>query len=307
MIKDICYAVFGCQDLDEARPFLTDFGLTVSAEQPGCIYFRGAQERPYIFVLRKAEKPGLLAIGYELDSEASLYATAERLGVSVAPISENPWGGLRAVVSDCDGNRVELVHGLRSLEPLPLPREEVVFNSGGKIRRKGRLPHFEDGPTPVLQLAHVVHTSLNPQRFVDWYVENLGAYPSDVLMGPEQPVATFMRFPNGSEYVDHHNVAVFAGKGVGVQHLCFESLDLDAVFMAHRYLRSKGYRQSWGPVRHLAGGAISDYWITPWGLRVEHVTDGDVLNDQFETSVAPFDEGTILQWTTQPVPAEFGE
>lgn len=309
MIKTMSHAVFGCPDLGEAIRFLTDFGLAVSAEQPGCVYFRGTAERPYLLVMKKTEKPGLIAAGYEVDSEENLRAIARRLGVAVTPISDNQWGGLRAVTSDCDGNGIELVYGVQRVKPLPMPREAVVFNSNGEVHRKGRLPIFEDAPTPVVRLCHVVHDSPDVRRFIDWYVKNLGAYPSDILMAPpdsQHPAAAFLRFPCGSDWVDHHNVAVFAGKAVGVQHVCFESLDLDSIFMAHRYLKDKGHHQSWGPVRHMVGGAISDYWLTPWGLRVEHVIDGDVVNDEFETLVRPLSEQTALQWTTQPFPTEIG-
>lgn len=308
MIRNMSYAIFGCRDLEGSTRFLTDFGLAVSNEQPGCIYFRGAEDRPYLFILKEAEKPGLIAAGYEVDSEKSLRAIARQLEISVEPILDNPWGGLRAVTSDCDGNGIELVYGVQRVEPLPMPRRVVLFNSNGKITRKGRLPIFDEAPTPVVRLCHVVHVSPDVHRFTDWYVKNLGAYPSDILTNtehPEKAAAAFLRFPRGAEYVDHHNVAAFSGDEVGVQHVCFESLDLDAVFMAHRYLKAKGHRQSWGPVRHMVGGALSDYWLTPWGLRVEHVVDGDYLNDDFETQVAPLNHRVALQWTTQELPTAF--
>lgn len=309
MISNMNYAVFGCPDLQEAIRFMVDFGLVISAEQPGCVYFRGTENRPYLFVLKEVETPGLIATGYEVDSEENLRAMARRLGASVEPIADNPWGGLRAATVDCDGNRVELVYGIQRVEPLPMPRDAVVLNVNGKVYRKGRLPLFDDAPTPVVHLCHVVHESPDVRRFIDWYVNNLGAYPSDIFTGPHDPehaAAAFLRFPRGSDWVDHHNVAVFSSNEVGVQHVCFEALDLDSIFMAHRYLKEKGYRPSWGPVRHLIGGAISDYWLTPWGLRVEHVTDSDVVNDEFETRVATLNKRTALQWEIKESPSQMG-
>lgn len=305
MIKHVRYSVFGCADPAKAIPFLVDFGLAVSAERPDAVYFRGADQEPYVLVLKKTEKQGLIAVGYEVDSEENLQSMAKRLGCAVSPISDNSWGGLRAVTADCDGNGIELVYGIQPVKPLPMPRDAVVFNSNGQMRRKGRLPVFEDAPTPVLHLCHVVHESPDVRRFIDWYVSNLGAYPSDILTSPQDseiPAASFLRFPRGTEWVDHHNVAVFASKKVGVQHVCFEALDLDAIFMAHRYLKDKGYHQAWGPVRHNCGGAISDYWVSPWGLQVEHVTDGDIVNDECKTQVQPLSERSAFQWTTQPLP-----
>lgn len=307
MIKTVSHATFGCPDLEAATRFMVDFGLVVSHSAEGATYFRGAEGRPYIFVLKEAPQPGLVSVAYEVRSMDDLRAMAGKLGATVEPIDDNPWGGSSAKLVDCDGNPVEIVCGIQSVAPLKMPREAVVPNSGGQIRRKGRLPVFGDGPLPVLKLCHVVHASPDTQRFVDWYVEHLGAYPSDIVMGPRQPTLAFMRFPDGSNFVDHHNVGVFDGKKVGVQHVCFESLDMDAVFMAHRYLVKRGYRRSWGPVRHTYGGALSDYWHTSWGLRVEHVTDSDVLNDEYETLTLPMNELATLQWTTEKMPDHYME
>ena len=309
MIKDVCYASFNCKDLEEAKAFLVDFGLIPTHETSDVVYFRGACTRPYIFIVNRSEGQNLLcSVGYEVDTEANLRQMAGKLNADVLPITGNPWGGLEATTRDCDGNVVNLVWGIGELAPLALPREEVQLNTANKIRRKGRFPLFDkENPMPVLHLDHVIHASEDPQRFIDWYVENLGGYPSDILMGPKKPVLSFIRFPDGQNYVPHHRVGVFNGKQTGVQHVCFESLDLDAVFMAHHFLRSRGYRQSWGPLRHSVGGAISDYWHTPFGLRVEHVTDGDMLNDDYETLIRPMSEETAMQWATQELPAEFLE
>jgi catechol 2,3-dioxygenase-like lactoylglutathione lyase family enzyme len=307
MIKDVCYAEFACPDLSEAKHFLIDFGFVPTLEESDRIFFRGAESRPYIFIIRRGEEARILETGYTVDSEETLRSMAARLGGLVESADDNPWGGLRAKVKDCDGNTVVLLWNVRQLEPLKLAREEVKFNSGGIIRREGRLPVFGEVPPPVFHLCHVVHSSDDPTRFIEWYRDNLGAYPSDLLMGGEEPILAFMRFPDGKKYVPHHSVAVFNGKRNGVQHICFESLDVDAVFHGHRYLKSRGYKSSWGPLRHTVGGAISDYWHTPFGLRIEHVTDGDVLNDQFETGIQPMNDKTAYQWTTHAMPADFGD
>lgn len=309
MIKDVCYSEFNCPDLEEAKSFLVDFGMVVSREEPSRLFFRGAGKRPYIFIVQQAPESSLVATGYEIDTEENLRAMAKRLGSEVKPIEDNPWGGLRATVTDCDGNLVNLLWGVEQLEPLQMPREDVLMNTNGQVRRKGRLPVFGDVPPPVLNLCHVIHASSNPGRFVEWYKEHLGAYPSDILMGKKKPHLSFLRFPDGKNYVPHHRVGVFQGEGEkpGVQHVCFESLDMDAIFMGHRYLKSKGYKQSWGPLRHNLGGAISDYWYTPFGLQIEHVTDSDMLNDEDETGIHPFNLQGAYQWTTQDLPTEWDD
>jgi hypothetical protein len=282
--------------LGEVKTFFEDFGLVVSHEEEGRVYFRGFGNKPYIYVAEFGDESSLVSTAFEVDTEAALLVAADRFGSAIEEIA-GPWGGRSIATTDPDGNRVELVWGIEQLKPIPLPREPVLFNSGGDVHRRGRLPIFTKGPAPVLHLCHVIFGSPDPAGLIDWYVENLGAYPSDVIIDPEHvPIGAFIRFPQGKTYVDHHNVGVFKGPQNTPQHICFETLDLDALQMGHRYLQQKGYTASWGPVRHSLGGAISDYWLDPSGFRVEHVTDGDVLNDEYPTNRSPLSEEALLQW-----------
>jgi catechol 2,3-dioxygenase-like lactoylglutathione lyase family enzyme len=304
MIRTVSHAIFRCTDLAQSRRFYEDFGLTVCEESDERVFFRGAGTQPYIFGVEAANRPALSLVGYEVRSEAALEAAAARFNAPVEVIKDRPGGGRRVTTQDCDGNVIELVWGAQAVAPLPLPRPEVAFNSAGERRRLGRFPIFEETPTQILRLCHVVHASPDPRRFVQWYVDNLGAYPSDyILMADDRPFAAFIRFPDGKEFVDHHNVAVAGADAVGVNHTCFEVLDTDAVFMGHRFLEKRNYAKFGGPLRHSVGGAISDYWFDPDGFQVEHVTDGDCLNDEFETGFTPFSERATHQWSSHPMPA----
>jgi catechol 2,3-dioxygenase-like lactoylglutathione lyase family enzyme len=305
MIKTISHTTVRHADLDAARDFFTDFGLVVSHETDNRLYLRGTGSRPYIYIAEKAETPAYVSEAYEVVSRNALVSAAERFGVAIEKI-EAPGGGEKISLLDPDENVVELVYGIEETSPLPLSRNPVELNVGGGQARLGRFPIFEIGPPPVLRLCHIAHSSPDPERLLRWYVDILGAYPSDVIVTPEQDLAVaFARFPNGREFVDHHSVAVTKGPKNGAQHTCFETLDIDAVFMAHRYLASKGHNASWGPVRHALGGAISDYWTDPSGFKVEHVTDGDVLNDTFATTYSEASEESLMQWASNPLPDDF--
>jgi catechol 2,3-dioxygenase-like lactoylglutathione lyase family enzyme len=307
MIKCINHAVVRHDyPLGDVKKFFEDFGLIVSFEDENKVYFRGTEGRPYLYVAEKSDQKGLASVAFEATSEAALHLAAERLGSRVEAIAA-PWGGQQISTIDPDGNKIELVWGIEQLAALPLPRAAVAFNSGGEVRRLGRLPIFEKGPAPVLHLCHVIFGSPNPGNLIDWYIERLGAFPSDVIIAPDDKrIGAFMRFPRGKTYVDHHNVGVFMGPANSPQHICFETLDLDALQMGNRYLESKGYRASWGPVRHSLGGAISDYWLDPSGFRVEHVTDGDVLNDEYPTNTSLIGEEALMQWGPS-IPEDVGD
>ena len=306
MIKTVAYALFERKDPFASRTFYEEFGLTVSDQQDDRILFRGAEERPVIFGLVKGEEDRLLAIGYELRREADLERAAKKFDAPIKPIEDMPGGGRRVEIADCDGNRVDLIWGVEPVAPLPLPRDEIDLNTANTTRRKGRFPFFDDGPVPILHVCHLVLSTQDPQRALDWYVDNLGAYISDIIVLPNGvPAIGFLRFPNGKEFVDHHNLGISFGKPNGVQHCCFEVQDVDALFMGHRHLRKVDAQNVWGPLRHSVGGAISDYWYDPVNLRVEHVTDSDVLNDEFPTRTTPMSEQAAAQWAAQPMPEDF--
>lgn len=303
MITGISYLTYRHADLGPVKTFYQDFGMVIAAERPDCVYFRGTESSPFLYVAQLGDHPGFVSTAFEVDSAQSLRKFADRCGVVVEP-SPHIGGGERAVVTDPDGGLVELVHGLVQTNPLPV-RDPVAWNSGGRRLRLGRSPLLRTEPAPVAHLCHVVLNSPEPARVIDWYCSVLGAYPSDVVQVGDKRIGAFLRFPRGAEYVDHHNVAVFQGPLNGAQHAAFETIDLDAVFMGHRFLRGKGYRASWGPVRHALGGAISDYWFDPSGFRVEHLTDGDVVNDEFPTGYNPAGADALLQWESTPLPANF--
>jgi catechol 2,3-dioxygenase-like lactoylglutathione lyase family enzyme len=295
MIRTVSHTTFAHVEIEKVRAFYLDFGLVISHETPDRIYFRGAGPRPYLYVVVKGDHPKLVSVSFEAESEAALVACAERFNAPIEQI-DTPWGGKLVATRDPDGNRIEIVWGIPALDPLPV-RNALLLNSVCEPVRLGRFPVMKPAPPPIFHLCHVVQQSPEPKTLIDWYVTQLAAYPSDVLLGEEsRPVGAFMRFPRGDQYVPHHNVAVFEGPATGVQHVCFETLDLDALQLGHRYLRDKGYHASWGPVRHVLGGAISDYWHDPSGFRAEHVTDSDYLNNESATQYSPAGEDSLMTW-----------
>ena len=295
MIKTVSHATFVHVDIEKVRKFYLDFGLVISHETPERIYFRGNGPRPYLYVADKGDRARFLSVAYEAESEDALRAASERFGSPIEQL-DTPWGGKRVATRDIDGNQIEVVWGIAELAPLPL-RKVIQFNSGGNVPRLGRFPVLKPEPAPILHLCHIVQQSPNPAALIEWYTSKLGAYPSDVLLRPdEKKFGAFLRFPAGTDYVPHHNVGIFEGPATGVQHVCFETLDLDSLQLGHRFLRQKNYRQGWGPVRHVLGGAISDYWFDPSGFRAEHVTDGDLLNDAFPTQYSQAGEDSLMTW-----------
>lgn len=307
MIERMSYVIYRHEDLAAARAFLLDFGMLIVDETPERIYFRGYGEDAFIYLAEKSERSSFVGIGLEASSAADLDSLAKRFGVAVSD-SPRPGGGKMITVTDPDGKPVEIVHGAQRVESIPT-RDVHVHNASGRRNRLGRMQIFEEKPVPILNVEHTVQSSPEPERLMAWLIEEFGAYPSDIIETPDgRPFLAFLRFPKGSEYVSHHHVAVALGASPGAQHTCFETIDIDAVFTGNKYLRSKGYKAAWGPVRHSLGGAISDYWRDPSGFILEHVTDGDFVNDEAVTAISSItNESATLQWAVNPLPQDFME
>ena len=92
---------------------------------------------------------------------------------------------------------------------------------------------------------------------------------------------------------------------MGVHHCSFEMQDIDSVMGAHDYLKTRGHRHDCGVGRHLIGSQIFDYWRDPLGFRVEHYTDGDVGNTDYETVRYAVSIEDTTQWGMDPTPDFF--
>jgi catechol 2,3-dioxygenase-like lactoylglutathione lyase family enzyme len=153
-------------------------------------------------------------------------------------------------------------------------------------------------------LGHAGLFVTDHKRSVEWYTKTLGVLLSDgVHLGEEKTLVGFYRLNRGEEWVDHHSIALFAGKEGGVQHISFEVQDFEAQVLAHEYLKKQGWDALWGVGRHELGSHIFDIWWDPNDIRFETFTDTDLCTvekpgEMF--AVAP----TLTRWGAD-MPAEY--
>jgi hypothetical protein len=60
--------------------------------------------------------------------------------------------------------------------------------------------------------------------------------------------------------------------------------------------------------RHYDGSNVFDYWRDPFGNKLEHYADGDVINDDYPVSSSAFDPadpGRLLAMWGPPLSADF--
>lgn len=302
-IEDIAFVRFRVPDLGEMRAFLQDFGLLVAEATDQRLVSRASGSSPFVHIADLGE-PGFAGVGFRAASLDDLRKLARSEGVPVRPFHA-PGGGEHVVLTDPDGNQVEVVAGQESAAPLPA-RELASWNSAvakPRLRQTKRVPVQ---PSQVVRLGHCVLNVSDFRASEAWYKARFGFITSDeIAISPEVSIGAFMRCDRGDTPTDHHTLFLAQSpNGVpGFNHAAFEVLDLDDLMAGHERLASAGRRPLWGVGRHILGSQVFDYWSDPWGHTLEHWTDGDLFTAADGSAVVGPPELLGVQWGA-PFPAD---
>lgn len=305
-IRDIAYVRLQVPDLDRMEKYLLDFGLQRSARTDSALFMRGDGPAHHVHISEKAEAAGLAAFGFLAASAADLDALARVPGASAVHDIDEPGGGRRVAICDPWGTRLELVHGIASVDPLAAGAGEC-FNFGDRVERRGAVTRVGRRPARVRRLGHAGINVGDPDAAFAWYHEHFGILKSDSIAMGDFALAHFCRCDRGQQHTDHHTflLARSMDGSTGLNHVSFEVEDLDDVWVGHEHLAAQGYRHTWGVGRHTLGSQIFDYWRDPWGQIHEHFTDGDLLDAGVAPGVHSIEEGGS-QWGPE-MPADFGQ
>ena len=162
-------------------------------------------------------------------------------------------------------------------------------------------------PCSIARLGHFVFHVTQPRRVHGVAEARFNFLPSDYFLPPgeEGPiVGTFVRLDLGEQLVDHHFMLVLQSDWVGVHHSSFEVTDLDAVMSSPRLPPPAGLPARRRRRRHVLGSQIFDYWKDPFGFRIEHYTDGDIVDASHKPSKFNGTASDTTQWGNRP-PLEF--
>jgi catechol-2,3-dioxygenase len=302
-ITDIAYVRVQLPDLDRAEQFFSDFGMLRSARTPTALYMRGTGVSHHVHVAELGD-PKFLGLAFKAANESDLHALTAVRGASPVEMIQEPGGGKRVTLTDPDGNRVEVVHGIA--EVLAVPHEVLPLNDAANVlRRAGTLSRHTKRAAKVVRIGHAVLRSHIPRPMVQWYQDTLGLLCSDEVFAPNGALAlSFNRVDRGSEYVDHHVLLIDIGPTTGLNHAAYEIQDIDDLMLGHDHLRAKGYESVWGIGRHVYGGQLFDYWMDSWDFMYEHWTDTDRVNAEFRGVVDGTPESAAGPWGPQ-VPERF--
>ena len=303
-VSDLAFGRLQSPSLDEAEEFLTAFGMVRSDRTKDALYMRGTDPNHHIHVTHLGPSK-FVGLAWFVENEDQLKQFAKAPGASGIENIDEPGGGKRVRISDPHGYQMEVLCGLAQLPKLPI-RKNLV-NTGDVKVRQGELMRLERGASQVKRAAHAVIMTPNAAEKVKWYREMFGLVCSDEVYAgaKDHIIASFNRCDQGETYVDHHVFLCIEGPKSGINHLSFESQNIDDVMLGHEHLvKQNKYKHVWGIGRHVLGSQVYDYWQDPWGRVHEHWSDSDMLNIHAKTNLLPAEEGLNSQWG-EAVPQEF--
>ena len=309
LIDDVAYTAYMATDLDLMERFLSDFGMKRSARTGNALYMRGTGEAHHIHITRQGRENRFLGGAFRTKSRAELEKAAQIPGASRIESITEPGGGERVTLKTPNGHTIWVEFGAAKVPELPA-RRVYQLNFASSHLRFNTAVRQQAEITPILRIGHFVLWVKDSSAEIAWFRKHFELIPSDYICAPsdtEEPdvKGTFLRYDRGMEYVEHHCILISESVNFGCHHSSYEVLDLDAVTSGHDYLVAQGWQLDAGVGRHYLGSLIYDYWKDPFGNRVEHYTDTDLINDDYEPVyfVGTADETT--QWGMAPPPSFF--
>ncbi|MDB5580111.1 MAG: glyoxalase [Bradyrhizobium sp.] len=296
-IQDIAYVRYTAPDLDRTQAFLCNFGMVEAGRTDQSLFMRGFGSAPFLHWTQKGES-GFSAIGLRAASVDDLKALAAATGAALEAL-DAPGAGRIVRLVDPDGFTVEVVAD-QSDAGESEPRQAQAWNSTSGRQRVRSVKRLHKGAAHVERLGHFVLAVGDFRRSEAWYKHLFGFVTSDeVEISPDVPYGAFLRCDRGDEPTDHHAVALIeTGTAASFHHAAFEVTDLDDLVVGHDHLISAGSRIDWGIGRHVLGSQVFAYWLDPWGNRLEHWTDGDLLTLEDGSKKVPIEQLHAVQWGT---------
>lgn len=304
----VAYTAYQVPDLDLMERFLIDFGMMRSARTETALYMRGTGGAHHIHVSRLGDTAKFLGGAFNVATHDELERASKIPGASgIEPIAD-PGGGYRVTLLTPNGHHLWIEHGAATLPERTIRRSYRMNFASEHLRFNGTVRQRAEA-TPVLRIGHFVLWVKNAAAEVDWFMKYFELVPSDYICAPGDPdpivKGTFLRYDRGDEYVEHHCVLINESIHHGCHHSSYEVLDLDAVIAGHEHLVANGWHLDAGYGRHYLGSLIYDYWLDPFGHRIEHYTDTDLVNNDYKPVHFVGQAHETTQWGMAPPPSFF--
>ncbi len=302
------YVRYHVPDLDRAHAFLSDFGMQCTLRDDTHLYMHGTGPAPFLYEAVRGESR-FLGMGFRMASREALDRLADRPEASgKVELVDAPGAGWRVRLRMSGDVSIDAVWGCRWRDAPP-PASPTPMNFARAKARHNASVRVARAPSVVHRLGHVVLHVHDPAEAARWLRDRFGLIPSDYMGPPGDPAQAagiFLRVDRPGERVDHHCMLVLAKATTGVHHSAFEVEDLDSLMAGHDRLRAQRWQPDCGVGRHLLGSQIFDYWRDPFGFRLEHYTDGDVVDEHHRPTIYSGSAEDTTQWGARP-PSDFFE
>ena len=265
--------VFGADDLDDARRFLDDWGVT-DAGSSGDMLRYATRDGTEVLV-RATDDPALPSAMQQgptlrqavwgLTDQAALDALATRIGDA---------GSVRdglLTVTDPNG----LCHGFRVTQRHRVAADPQDVNGPGLARRVDQRSTVYTQARPIM-VGHIVLFVDDLDASLDFFLNTLGLVVSDSYPGH----AAFLRAQTPGP---HHDAFILRRPGKpGLNHVAFTVSNIHEVFGGGLAMSRKGYETDIGPGRHPISSAYFWYIKSPFGASLEYYADDDWCTENWE-------------------------
>jgi catechol 2,3-dioxygenase-like lactoylglutathione lyase family enzyme len=300
MLKSLHHVTFKVKNLQKLKVFAEDFGLIPIEETSERLVMKALGGDTGVYIAEKGEQDALVGFAFEVNSHSDLESAVKNLAATEVADLDLPCGGQYVSLTDPDGNKIDLIHGVSRVTEGELEPDLMINTPAKKIRFGQNQINRNFGPARLWRIGHIGLFVKSFATSSAWYQENLGLIGSDVYNIPGQPEAKivgFYRMNKGEEYVDHHCVALMQDERGGCHHISFEVLDYEAQLVTHSYLQTKEYESIWGVGRHPHGSHVFDVWRSPDGARFETFSDTDLFREEDGTNYHDISTVQMDKWS----------
>ncbi|CUH82200.1 VOC family protein [Tropicibacter naphthalenivorans] len=260
--------IFGVDNVDASRTFLTDYGLadvgdgTFEALDGTAVTIRARDD---------ASLPPALETGsmlrrtvWGVEDQASLDAIEAELSKDREVVKANG----QLLCKDDAG--FEIGFQLTRRRALDLPAELINSPGAKPGRAMNEVGVDQDAEAKPRTLSHIVYFVPDMDAMANFYIDRLKFVVTDKFTN----TGPFLR-PQANN--DHHVLFMIQTSPYmqGLEHLAFHMQGPTELMLAGSRMVQKGYESFWGPGRHKFGSNWFWYFNSPLGTHVEYDADMD--------------------------------
>jgi catechol 2,3-dioxygenase-like lactoylglutathione lyase family enzyme len=291
-ISGIDEVIYGVEDLDTARRFWLDWGLTLVQEAPGQLDFEtlnGSSVKVRAIDdpdLPPAIEPGstVREVTWAVESMADI----DRLSGLPGVTRIERHAEITCQTIDPNGLSVRF----RVSHKRPVEVRGTPSNTWGNTLRVNQPATIYERATPV-DLGHIVFFTGDCAAMEAFY-RQLGFVVSDRYPG----YAVFLRTADEGGHHDLFILQTPAGKA-GLNHVAFSVRDIHEVFGGGMHISRCGWKTQLGPGRHPISSAYFWYVKNPCGGLVEYNTDEDMLTAQWQPREFTPSNTNFAEWAIE--------